>query len=192
MTILLNHTNNNGLVSDGHLSIDGEPVCDTTESAKTLLAPGAYQVRIFKCLRSKRLVPIIISQQHPDLQEPTPKECRQCATAELSRISIRQEEYRKLEQSGFGPDDRADIIAFEQSVEAETRQRLQALTAHNCQHCPRLLCGNGAYHRHDGTILVGRSLLPGIVTESHTTFDRLYHRIEKAQSRGTEIELVVR
>lgn len=192
MIILINHTDHNGLVTDGHLSIDGEPVCDTTESAKTQLPTGTYQVRIFKCPRSKRLVPIIVSQQHPDLQEPTPKECRQCAAAELTRISLRLEEYRKLEQSSFGPDDRPEIRAFEQTIEAQTQVQIQSLAERQPQHCPKLLFGNGAYHRHDGTILVGRSLLPGILTESRSTFDRLYHRIEKAQSRGTEIELVVR
>lgn len=52
--------------------------------------------------------------------------------------------------------------------------------------------GNGVYNLHTGTILVGRYLVPGIVTHSRPAFDALYERIRKNLERGNEVTLTIK
>lgn len=42
-----------------------------------------------------------------------------------------------------------------------------------------------------GEIIVGKQLLPGVVTESQATYDRLYERLKKAFQRGTPVRLKI-
>lgn len=49
--------------------------------------------------------------------------------------------------------------------------------------------GDGALASLHGEIIVGKQLLPGVVTQSQSTYDRLYERLKKAFQRGTPIHL---
>ena len=52
--------------------------------------------------------------------------------------------------------------------------------------------GDGALSLKHGEIIVGKHLLPGVVTASQPTYDRLYERLKKAFQRGTPIRLTIR
>ena len=52
--------------------------------------------------------------------------------------------------------------------------------------------GDGALASIHGEIIVGKNLLPGVVTQSQATYDRLYERLKKAWQRGTNIRLTIR
>ena len=52
--------------------------------------------------------------------------------------------------------------------------------------------GDGALSLKHGEIIVGKHLLPGVVTASLPTYDRLYERLKKAFQRGTPIRLTIR
>jgi len=52
--------------------------------------------------------------------------------------------------------------------------------------------GDGALALMSGEIIVGKQLLPGVVTESQATYERLYERLKKAIQRGTSVRLTIR
>ena len=52
--------------------------------------------------------------------------------------------------------------------------------------------GDGALASTLGEIIVGNFLLPGVVTASQPTYDRLYERLKKAFQRGTPVRLTIR
>lgn len=52
--------------------------------------------------------------------------------------------------------------------------------------------GDGALSSTHGEIIVGKYALPGVVTQSQATYDRLYERLKKAWQRGTNIRLTIR
>lgn len=56
---------------------------------------------------------------------------------------------------------------------------------------PKLTHGNGVYSLQDGSIILGRYLVPGIVTHSRPAFDALYERIRKNLERGNEVKLTI-
>ena len=51
--------------------------------------------------------------------------------------------------------------------------------------------GDGALSLKHGEIIVGKHLLPGVVTASQPTYDRLYERLKKAFQRGTPVHLKI-
>ena len=51
--------------------------------------------------------------------------------------------------------------------------------------------GDGALASSHCEIVVGISALPGVVTQSQATYDRLYKRFKKAFRRGTPIRLTI-
>ena len=52
--------------------------------------------------------------------------------------------------------------------------------------------GDGALSSTLGEIIVGRNLLPGVVTQSQATYDRLYERLKKAFQRNNPVHLTIR
>ena len=52
--------------------------------------------------------------------------------------------------------------------------------------------GDGALALQKREIIVGKMLLPGVVTASQATYDRLYERLKKAFQRGTPVYLHIR
>ena len=51
--------------------------------------------------------------------------------------------------------------------------------------------GDGALASTLGEIIVGKTTIPGLVTESQATYDRLYERVKKAWQRGTSVQLKI-
>ena len=52
--------------------------------------------------------------------------------------------------------------------------------------------GDGALGLKQREIIVGKHLLPGVVTQSQATYDHLYERLKKAFQRGTPVRLTIR
>lgn len=52
--------------------------------------------------------------------------------------------------------------------------------------------GDGALASTLGEIIVGLSSIPGLVTQSQATYDRLYERLKKAWQRHTPVHLTIR
>jgi len=57
--------------------------------------------------------------------------------------------------------------------------------------CPMIKPGNGICNRHDGTILIGTRLLPGVLINSAPKFEQLHERIRKSIKRGNTITLTI-
>lgn len=57
--------------------------------------------------------------------------------------------------------------------------------------CPMIKPGNGVYLRSDGSIIVGERLVPGVLKQPVTTFNRLFARLKTAVERGAKIMLSV-
>ena len=51
--------------------------------------------------------------------------------------------------------------------------------------------GDGAMALKAGEILVGKRLMPGVVTQSQATYERLYERVRKAFQRGSPVRLTI-
>ncbi len=58
-------------------------------------------------------------------------------------------------------------------------------------HFTQITHGDGALASIHGEIIVGKQLLPGVVTASQVTYDRLYERLKKAFQRGNTIRLKI-
>ena len=52
--------------------------------------------------------------------------------------------------------------------------------------------GDGALASTLGEIIVGQNTIPGLVTQSQATYDRLYERLKKAWQRHTPVRLTIR
>jgi len=52
--------------------------------------------------------------------------------------------------------------------------------------------GDGALASLHSEIIVGKLALPGLVTQSAETYQRLYERLKKAWQRGTTVRLTIR
>ena len=52
--------------------------------------------------------------------------------------------------------------------------------------------GDGALALKHREIIVGKYLLPGVVTQSQAIYDRLYERLKKAWQRHTPVHLTIR
>lgn len=57
--------------------------------------------------------------------------------------------------------------------------------------CPMLKPGNGVYNRTDGSIIVGKYLVPGCLSHPKQAFDALYDRIRKNIERGNPVNIIV-
>ena len=51
--------------------------------------------------------------------------------------------------------------------------------------------GDGALASTLGEIIVGQNTIPGLVTQSQATYDRLYERLKKAWQRHTPVHLTI-
>ena len=58
-------------------------------------------------------------------------------------------------------------------------------------HFTQITHGDGALASLHGEIIVGKQLLPGVVTQSQSTYDRIYDRFKKAFQRGNTIRLKI-
>ena len=83
------------------------------------------------------------------------------------------------------------------------RKRICDTVEHPTRHKPNgtysVELDNNPFRHGDGAlastlceIIVGNFLLPGVVTASQPTYDRLYERLKKAFQRGTPVRLTIR
>lgn len=57
--------------------------------------------------------------------------------------------------------------------------------------CPMLKPGNGVYKRKDASIILGKYLAPGCLTQPKQAFDNFYERIRKSIERGHELTITI-
>ena len=74
------------------------------------------------------------------------------------------------------------------TVEHPTRHRAQGEYEIDLENNP-FRHGDGALCCRRGEIIVGKQLVPGVVTQSQLTYDRLYERLKKAWQRGRTVKL---
>lgn len=194
MKIIIHRIRVKELSTDGELYIDGKRICDTTEATPTLLPEGTYQISVFKCSKSKRQIPLIQFDGGQYYNgTPTPLKCARCAALADECERLRLSEYGKLNYAIESGAPHPEVVALEKVLDQEAEKDCQKAirNAHDAANCPKLLHGNGVFNRIDGSILVGSYRQPGVVINSRPIFDRLYDRIEKAISRGYQVELII-
>lgn len=194
MKIIINRIRIKDLTTDGVLYIDGQRICDTTEATPTLLPEGTYQISVFKCTKSKRQIPIIQldgSQYYNGT--PIPFKCELCTALADDCERLRLSEYDKLLYAIENGDPHPEVVALEKTLDTEVQKEVNKAMceSHGVSNCPKLFHGNGIFNRIDGSILVGIYRQPGVVINSRPIFNRLYERIEKAVSRGHQVELTI-
>lgn len=190
MKIIINRIRERELSTDGVIYIDGQRICDTTEATPKLLPEGTYRISIFKCIKSKRQIPLILLE---GAHSPTPHKCECCAALANECEQLRLSEYDRLNYVIENAVPHPEVVALEKVLDDETRKSRQKAIgkANDAANCPKLVHGNGAFNRIDGSILVGTCRQPGVVVNSRPIFNRLYDRIEKAISRGHQVELII-
>lgn len=57
-------------------------------------------------------------------------------------------------------------------------------------YCPQIKPGNGVFKRLDGSIIVGKYIVPGCLSHPKQAFDALYDRIRKNIERGNPVYLI--
>ena len=194
MKIIINRIRVKELSTDGVLYIDGQRICDTTEATAKLLPEGTYQISVFKCTKSKRQIPLIrLYGSRYYNGTPIPPKCERCAAIADECERLRLSEFGKLKYAIENGVPHPEVVALEKVLDEEVQKgRQKAIrNAHDAANCPKLLHGNGIFNRIDGSIVVGIYRQPGVVINSRPIFDRLYDRIEKAISRGHQVELTI-
>lgn len=155
---------------DGHLYIDGTKICDTAECATKALPEGEYQIHIHHCKQYKRKVLVL---------SPVEGLCLEGTTAKRSVTGD--------EVSGQW---NGRPICLEDSTKCPKQKWVFYDTTLPC-YCPMLKIGNGVYNRPDGSIIVGKYLVPGCVLHSKDAYAPLFQRIRKSIERGNSVTLKI-
>lgn len=58
-------------------------------------------------------------------------------------------------------------------------------------YCPQIKPGNGVFKRLDGSIIVGKYIVPGCLSHPKRAFDALYVRIRKNIERDNSVNIIV-
>lgn len=148
---------------DGHLYIDGTKICDTAECATGALPEGEYQIHIQKC---KQYSKNVLRLEAATLSNP-----------------VRSAGITKPESE----------ICLEGSTRCDTCPKLKWVFYDTTLpvYCPQLKIGNGVYNRPDGSIIVGKYLVPGCVLHSKDAYGPLFQRIRKSIERGNSVTLKI-
>ena len=177
MNIQLVRYRQNPETIDGHLSIDGIRICDCAENVHTALPPGTYPIAIVPCRQYARKMPVVVTPKGQMEQPGTP----------LGTLGTEPQDL--LEQRFSAPG--TAPLGLPLCSSCHRKPNIGINTKLPCV-CPMLKPGNGAYHREDGSIIVGEYLVPGSLKHSKTAFDNLYDRIRKNLERGNEVTLTIR
>lgn len=164
---------------EGSLIINGEQVCDFVEDAVTGLGTGTYTLSIGKCPVQKRQIILVNPLSHT--------ECERCVNAHCAIRKLRDKGNDQLDEAVNVMDGDA-LKAYERSVRADCQDAISQIHPPVCH---RLVSGNGVCGKHDGRIVVGKFVAPGVVTDSKDTFNKLYKRLEKSIARGHTPEMEV-
>ena len=65
MTITIQRSFTKGEITEGHVTIDGQRICDTLENSFSLLAPGTYEIELVKCKQYARKMIIVKTDNSP-------------------------------------------------------------------------------------------------------------------------------
>lgn len=65
MTITIQRSFTKGEITEGHVTIDGQRICDTLENSFSLLAPGTYGIELQKCKQYARKMIIVKTDNSP-------------------------------------------------------------------------------------------------------------------------------
>ena len=178
MEIIINRTHVGKRSVDGSVYIGGTYVCDSTEALATRLPEGHYELTMRKCPKAARKVPC--------LQVPGQPGCTLCCSIHDRRCKIRLSTYDNLLQAiGQGMPDN-ELLLLQNEAEDCERAALRDIPQTVCH---RLCTGSGVLGQGDGGILLGTSLVPGIVCNSRRAFDSLCERIRKNLERGNCVSL---
>lgn len=178
MEIIINRTHVGKRSVDGSVYIGGTYVCDSTEALATRLPEGHYELTMRKCPKAARKVPC--------LQVPGQPGCILCSSIHDRRCKIRLSTYDNLLQAiGQGMPDNELLLLLNEAEDCE-RAALRDIPQAVCH---RLCTGSGVLGQGDGGILLGTSLVPGIVCNSRRAFDSLCERIRKNLERGNSVSL---
>lgn len=174
MNILIKRYRKRPETIDGHLYIFGAKICDTAENATRALPEGDYQIHIHHCKQYKRKVLCL---------SPVKGLCLEGTTAKRSVTGDAVSGLRTKSES-----------CLEGSTKCESCEQLQWVfydTTLPC-YCPQLKIGNGVYNRPDGSIIVGKYLIPGCVLHSKDAYDPLCQRIRESIERGNQVFVTIK
>lgn len=75
MNIMISRTYTKGEYTHGHLTIDGNRVCDTLENSSSCVPSGTYDISLIKCKQYARKMPCLIPHPPCDLCKRLPFVC---------------------------------------------------------------------------------------------------------------------
>ena len=164
---------------EGSLIINGEHVCDFVEDGMTGLATGEYTLNIGKCPVQKRQIILVNQLSHTD--------CDRCVNADCAIRKLREKENDLLAKAVDELDGNS-LREYEHSIRLDSQASLSQIQLPVCH---RMIMGNGVNGKHDGRIVIGKRIAPGVVIDSKDIYYRLYKRIEKSIARGHVPEMEV-
>lgn len=193
MIIQINRYRYNAGTIGGNLYIDGSKICDTAERFGYHIPSGTYSVSIVDCPIAARKMPVI------NLHDSTLTPCELCQRVNSGNVNTRLKPWKAIDriiQMGIdNGEPEEEYIAKAHAKEADIEAKKAAGDKRFCQKpmtkCPRITTGNGVFNLTDHSILIGKYLLPGIVTYSKPAFDALYERIRKNIERGQKVLLII-
>ena len=157
---------------EGSLIINGERVCDFLEDGVTGLGTGEYTLKIGKCPVQKRQIILVNPLAGTD--------CERCVNNDCAIRKLREKENDLLAKAVDELDGNV-LKEYERTVHSDS---LASLSQIHPPVCHRMIQGNGVNGKHDGRIIIGKRIAPGVVIDSKDTYYRFYKRIEKSIARG--------
>ncbi|MBE6262618.1 MAG: hypothetical protein E7104_01430 [Prevotella sp.] len=173
-------------IIDGKLYIKGREICDTTENRNHAILSGTYSVKQIKCSLGKRNIPIIAKE---DTHTCPCEACQKAAECNSTKSLEQLERIEEVILNGI------KTGKAEEEYTQQARMVESTLSPHAPKiampMCPQIKTGNSSMHLTDGSILVGRFLMPGVVIRSAEMFDTLYDRIRKTIERGNNVHITI-
>lgn len=174
MNILLKRIRRTSFALDGELYIEDIKLCDTAENLEGSLPAGTYTIVRHKCKQYARFVPVILPEGSKDLKFQGSKDLP-VTDLEAIKATLGTMEHETLEQKCSA----CPKLPF-----------VCNNTTLPC-HCPQIKAGNGIYNRKDGSIIVGKYIVPGCLSHPKEPFENLCERLRKLDGRGAEITLTI-
>ena len=168
MHIDLKRYSHKGEAIDGHLLVDGQKLCDTSECQEGALKAGRYQVVRHFCKQYNRFVPLIVNPE------------------DLTLGSKRRLPEQEPSETGEA------MKPFETFCVACPKQKYVSNNTTLPIYCPQLKMGNGIHNRTDGAIILGTRIVPGCLKHPREPYENLSERIRKIAGRGNEITLTIK
>lgn len=118
-----------------------------------------------------------------------------CDTAENAQTAIKAGTYPIVITKCHQHSRKMPVVCLEGSTLPQCSQceSLECVSYNSTmpQICHMLKPGNGVYKRTDGSIILGKFLVPGCLTQPKQAFDDFYERIRKSIERGHELTITI-